>query len=332
MQLEPLLAVHPVSRSPRECYRAALQGQAGQSAQSGQHAAFTAHAADGTASANASNPYIHSFFMFASSIEGAPLGRAPPIGAAEGGRDSAVRLLHASDSRYDGGMRILSVVLVLGLVTAAVAQEAPAQQPYPIVDGATATPPPPPAPPPPPTLTAPTLSVHARPPASAVSRWKGARTLYVFGGVVGLLSTGLSLASSIYVLATGYPPDADDFVHPAKPSDPGPVMAYVGSGASALGFAMSAGGLGWQHRILDDLGADPGRGYFISGTVIGLLGIVAVGAGYFIGLTDYLSPHDQSIAALATSLGGSALCTTGSALFAKDSSRLKKTWKMLTTF
>jgi hypothetical protein len=225
-------------------------------------------------------------------------------------------------------MRLLSVMLVLGLVVDAGAQEAPppSPQPDPIVEA-----------PPPPTamMAAPAGSLHAGPPVvprELASKWHGARVLYVFGGVTGLLSTGLSLSSAIYVLATGYPPSASDFVHPAKPSDVGPVLAYVGSGASALGFVMSAGGLGWQHRILGKLGADPGRGMFIGGSVVGILGLVAVGAGYFLGFTDYLNPHDQSIAVLATSLGGSALCTTGSVLFAKDSSRMKKVWKSLTTF
>jgi hypothetical protein len=165
-----------------------------------------------------------------------------------------------------------------------------------------------------------------------VSRWHGARALQVTGGVIGLLSTGLSLSSTIYVVATGYPPKADDFLHPAKPTDTGPILAYVASATSVLGFGLSAGGLGWQHHILDELGADTGRGVYVGGTVLGILGTVATASGYFLAFTDYLNPHDQSISLLVTTLTGAALCTTASLMYAVDSSRMKRAWRNLSSF
>jgi hypothetical protein len=117
-----------------------------------------------------------------------------------------------------------------------------------------------------------------------------------------------------------------------KPTDTAQILSYVASSASALGFALSAGGLAWRHRILDELGADSGRGVFVGGTVVGVLGLGSIATGYFFGLTHYLEPHDQSIAVLATSLGGSALCIIGSIMYAADASRLNKVWKSLTTF
>ncbi|HEY7956754.1 MAG TPA: hypothetical protein VII38_15730 [Polyangia bacterium] len=224
-------------------------------------------------------------------------------------------------------MRALSFVVVLGFAFSAAAQE-PAPSPQPSVP-VQASPTPTPLP------DTPTLTLHSPRPVitpQMASRWRGARTLYIFGDLIGLAGTGLSLSSAIYVFATGYPPSADDFVHPAKASDTGPVLAEVGAAASAVGFAMSAGGLGWQHHLLDELGADRGRGLFIGGTAVGVIGLVAVAASYFFGFTNYLNPHDRTVAALSTSLGGAALCATGSLLYSVDSSRVKQVWRDLTSF
>jgi hypothetical protein len=35
---------------------------------------------------------------------------------------------------------------------------------------------------------------------------------------------------------------------------------------------------------------------------------------------------------LATSIGGTTLCTVGSLLYASDSARMKRAWELLTTF
>jgi hypothetical protein len=210
-------------------------------------------------------------------------------------------------------MRLGFVALVVVAVTSV---NAAAQEARPLVE------------PPPPTLhaTGPTVT-----PAIA-ARWHHARVLEGFGTAFGLIGTALSISSAIYVVATDYPPSANDFLHPAKPTDTGQVLAYAASSTSALGFSLSAGGLAWQHRILDEVGIDTGRGLFVGGTVIGILGLVGVGAGYFFGLTNYLNPHDQSIAVLTTSLGGALFCTVGSLLYGMDSSRMKRQWQSITTF
>lgn len=202
----------------------------------------------------------------------------------------------------------------------------PPPTPSPPVVPPPAAPPPLTLPPPPPSLT------MTRPPVppTTISRWHSARVLEGFGSAFGLIGTALSLSSAIYIIATDYPPKANDFLHPAKPTDTGQVLAYAASSTSALGFSLSAGGLSWQHHILDDLGVDPGRGLFVTGTLVGVVGLASVGLGYFFGLTSYLNPHDQSIAVLTTSLSGALLCTVGSLLYSADSSRMKRVWNGLT--
>ena len=165
-----------------------------------------------------------------------------------------------------------------------------------------------------------------------MGRWRTARTLTVLGSVFNLIGTGLSLTSVIYIAATDYPPDTNQLLAPAKPSDPGPALAYAGASASAAGFVLSAVGLGWEHRLLDSLGADPGRGAFGVGTAFGVFGFAGVGLSYFFGLTDYLNPHDQSIAILATSLTGTALCAIAGILYSIDSSHLNEAWRGVLTF
>jgi hypothetical protein len=177
-----------------------------------------------------------------------------------------------------------------------------------------------------------TTPLRAAPPQDVVRRWRGARVASVVGSILSLVGTGLSLSSASYVAVTHYPPSASELLNPAKPSDIGPALAYAGSSASAASFVLSAAGIGYQHRLLDQLGADPGRGRFAAGTTFGLVGFVSIGTGYFFGFTSYLNPHDQEVAILATSIGGAALCTIASVLYASDSSRMDKVWKSLTTF
>jgi hypothetical protein len=216
-------------------------------------------------------------------------------------------------------MRLLVAALFVVVTSVgAAAQESP---PPPVAPG-------PLAPPPPPVLHL----VGPMVPPSTVTRWHHARVLEGFGTAFGLVGTALSLTSAIYIFATDYPPSAGDFLHPASPTDTAQVLSYAASSTSAVGFSLSAGGLAWQHHILDDLGADTGRGLFVGGTVIGILGLVGVGTGYFFGLTDYLNAHDQSIAVLTTSLGGALLCTIGSLLYGMDSGRMKRQWQSITAF
>jgi hypothetical protein len=241
-------------------------------------------------------------------------------------------------------MRFFVAIMVLTPAVAAFAQEpmttpnepyaAPAQQPLPppIAPSPYAQPPPPlvaaPLPMPsaldPPTLRA-TLST------STVRRWRGARVMNGFAGAIAIISTGLSVSNSIYVAAAHYPPSVSDFSAP-KPSDPAQVLSYVSSASAAFAFGLSAGGLAIRHHILRELGADPGRGLFLSGTVVGLVGVAAIAVGYIVGFSNVGDAHDQSIAVLATSLGGSTLCNVATTIYAKDGSNLQKAWKNLTTF
>jgi hypothetical protein len=188
------------------------------------------------------------------------------------------------------------------------------------------------SPPPAPTLSLP-ATLHAAPSPDVIERWHTARVLSVMGSIMSISGTLLSLSSVIYIGATHYPPSAGDLLNTqAKPSDPGPVLAYVGASASAVGFIFNASALGYEHHLLDQLGVDTGRGLFGVGTAFGLTGFVGIGFSYFFGLTNYLNPHDQGVAILTTAIGGTALCAIASVLYAADSSRVKKAWAELTTF
>ena len=95
---------------------------------------------------------------------------------------------------------------------------------------------------------------------------------------------------------------------------------------------LSASGLGYQHHLLYELGGDVSRGVFAGGTTIGLMGFLSVGASYFFGFTNYLNPHDQGIAILATSITGTGLCLLGGLLYTIDAGRMKRAWDRLGTF
>jgi len=221
-------------------------------------------------------------------------------------------------------MRALAAMLAVALAFDAAAQERTATTPP--------LPPPAPSVTIPPPVVLPPLPLRIRPAAEEIGRWQRARILEAVGTLLSIAGTGLSLASVIYIAAAHYPASSNDLLNPPAPSDTGPVLAYVGASTSAVGFVLQANGLGWQHRVLDRLGVDPGRGMFAVGTTIGLLGFTSVGASYFFGLTSHLDPHDQQVAVLATSIGGAALCAIAGLFYAIDSSRNKKVWKALATF
>jgi hypothetical protein len=180
------------------------------------------------------------------------------------------------------------------------------------------------------------------------SRWNTARYLYGAGGIIGLLGNALTISSIAVEAATGYPCDPNDLVHqlnpkdtcnkngtnyhPPGPTDTVPLLGYMGSSASALGFVIAAAGLGYQHSLLRQMNADIDRGVFHGGTALGVFGFAATGLGYFFGLTNYLNPHDQGIAIFSTTVIGTALCTLGTLLYTVDASRTKKAWLRLPTF
>jgi len=221
-------------------------------------------------------------------------------------------------------MRAVAMLLVLGTLADALAQEVPTPPPLPpspTVAQPLAMPLPPPQPP-----------LQLTVPEPMMRAWHGARVMSGFGDAFGIIGTGLSLGALIYIAATSYPPSVGDFTAPPKLSDPVQVISLVASTMSAVGFSLAAGSLSWRHHILDALDADTGRGLFVAGTVIGLGGLVGVGASYFFGLTDYLNPHDRTIAVIATSLGGATLCTIGTILYSRDAAKLNRAWERLTTF
>jgi hypothetical protein len=222
-------------------------------------------------------------------------------------------------------MRLFAAAWVLIGVGVAAAQESAA--PAPVL----AAPLPPPSPDLPP--ADPTALRAAPPPIPRTYRrqWTGARVMSGFANTIGLISTGLSISNAIYVAAAHYPPSVSDFSQP-KPSDPAQALSFVSSGSSAFAFALAAGGLGWRHHILQKLDADPGRGLFIAGTVVGLVGIASIIASYVVGFANVGNAHDQSIAVLVTSLGGSTISNVGVAMYARDASTVQKAWKALTTF
>jgi hypothetical protein len=180
------------------------------------------------------------------------------------------------------------------------------------------------------------------------SKWRNARNVYTAGGVISLLGTGLTISSVIVVAATGYPCDPEDPIHklnpmstcnamsatydPPKPTDAAPLLSYLGASTSAFGFILSASGLGWQHSILRDLGGDVPRGTFYGGTVLGVLGFLGVGVGYLLAFTDFVNPHDQGVAILATTVTSAGLSALSSLLYMIDAGRTKKAWLKLQSF
>jgi hypothetical protein len=199
------------------------------------------------------------------------------------------------------------------------------------------------------TLTPPSLTpnrVVVSPQMQA--RWHNARVLYGLGSVTGLIGSGLTISSVLVTVITGYPCNPNDPIHminpndqcnqkgmmytPPKPTDAVPLLGYMGASISALGFVFSAAGLGQQHHLLRELGADIPRGPFYAGNVLGMMGWTSVGLGYFFGFTSYLNPHDQGVAILACTVTSAAFSALGNLLFAIDASRTKKAWLHLGTF
>lgn len=187
-----------------------------------------------------------------------------------------------------------------------------------------------------PQLTTPSVSKVSQ---TDVERWQHARRASAVGSVIGLIGGVLSLSSAALVAVTDYPCDSLDPNQncsngkPApKPTDPAPLLAYLGSSTSALGFIISAAALGYQHSLLAEHGADIGRGVFGVGTTFGVLGNAAVGLGYMFGATNFLNPHDKGMAVISSSLTGAGLCLLGSLLYTIDSARMKSAWNRIGTF
>jgi hypothetical protein len=185
---------------------------------------------------------------------------------------------------------------------------------------------------PPPMAANDPMMVRMQQAQSARGQWRGARVMNGFAGVIGLVSTGLSLSGTIYVLAAHYPPSVSDLTKMPSPSDPAQALSYVSSASAAFAFGLAAGSLGWRHHILRTLDADPGRGLFWGGTITGLVGVASIAASFIVGFSNIGNAHDQSIAVLVTSLGGSMVSNIGTAMLASDATHVQKAWKNLNTF
>lgn len=159
----------------------------------------------------------------------------------------------------------------------------------------------------------------------ALRRFRTGRALYGVGTALGLVGSGLTVASIIVTAVYGL-----DSSSGQSTAIIGPSLAYAGSGATGVGFVFSATGLGLQHNALDLVGRDPGRGMYAAGTVFGILGLCGIGTSYFFGLTNVVD-HSTEIA-FATSIAASAFLTIGGLLYFSDINRLAAAYHRLTTF
>lgn len=159
----------------------------------------------------------------------------------------------------------------------------------------------------------------------ALRRFRTGRALYGVGTALGLVGSGLTVASIIVTAVYGL--DASSGQSTALI---GPSLAYAGSGATGAGFIFGATGLGLQHSALDLVGRDPGRGMYAAGTLFGILGLCGIGTSYFFGLTHVVD-HSTEIA-FGTSIAASAFLTIGGLLYFSDINRLAAAYRRLTTF
>jgi len=228
------------------------------------------------------------------------------------------------------------------MVLAGTAATAQAQLPP-----AEAMPPPPPAPtasgdpdagyavPPPPVMVAPAMDPSAPPQLMLptvpppnplmVHRFRTGRALYGVGTAIGLVGSGLTLASIFVTSVYGLEQTPGDGLTLLGPS-----LAYAGSGATGVGFILAISGVGLEHSALRLVGQDPGRSLYATGTLFGLLGLCGIGTSYYFGLAN---PVNNSTAiAFGTSIAATALLTVGGLLFFADATRLGTVYRRLTTF
>lgn len=159
----------------------------------------------------------------------------------------------------------------------------------------------------------------------ALQRFRTGRALYGVGTALGLVGSGLTVASIIVTAVYGL-----DTSSGQSTAIIGPSLAYAGSGATGAGFIFSATGLGLQHNALDLVGRDPGRGMYAAGTLFGILGLAGIGTSYFFELT-HIVDHSTEIA-FGTTIAASAFLTIGGLLYFSDVNRLAAAYRRLTTF
>lgn len=204
----------------------------------------------------------------------------------------------------------------------AAAQEAPAPAPESQPMGMAApTPEAPTSPPPPPVSYSPPPPQSVGLPDATASRFRTGRVLYGVGTAVGLIGSGLTVASivltGVYGIGQG-------------PGQYGPALAYAGSGASGVAVLFSATGLGLQHSALSSVGADTGRGLYAVGTLFGILGLAGVGSSYYFGLARPV--ENSETIAFGISVAATALLGIGGILYFVDENRMVRVFRRLTTF
>ena len=225
---------------------------------------------------------------------------------------------------------LLPAVSLLSLISLSAApawgQEAPVAGPDPAPPAVTVPVPvaPDPAPalaPPPPSIYPPPPPATSALPEAVVSRFRTGRVLYGVGTAVGLIGSGLTVASivltSVYGIGSG-------------PGQYGPALAYAGSGSSGAAVLFTAVGLGLQHSALSNVGADTGKGLYATGTLFGILGLAGVGSSYYFGLAKPV--ENSETIAFGISIAATVLLSVGGILYFADENRMVRAYRRLTTF
>lgn len=152
-------------------------------------------------------------------------------------------------------------------------------------------------------------------------RFKAGRVLYGVGTGLGMVGAGLTVSSIVVGSALGLEGTSGQVA---------PILAYTGTGMTGGAFILSATGLGLQHSALMSRQADPGRGLFATGTVLGTLGLFGVGASYFLSATQLFDAATPT--AFGVSLGATALMTLGGLFYFADARRLGQAYRRITSF
>lgn len=158
-------------------------------------------------------------------------------------------------------------------------------------------------------------------PEDVVSRFKAGRVLYGLGTATGLIGGGLTLASIGVAFAYGTSGEHGDISRG---------LAYAGSASSGVAVIFGAIGLGMQHSALARVGHDTGRGLYGAGTFLGILGLGAMGASYYIDIAKPVENPEK--VAFAVSVVASTLLITGGILYFADERRMYRIYRRLMTF
>lgn len=208
------------------------------------------------------------------------------------------------------------------------AQEAPPPEAVPALSAPLTGPVPPPPAAPPPAPAQPVLDPVPPPPlpppalpADVIGRFKAGRVLYGLGTATGLIGGGLTVASVGLAIAYGTSGEKGDISRG---------FAYAGSASSGVSVIFGAIGLGMQHSALRSVGHDTGRGLYGVGTFLGVLGLGAIGASYYIDLAKPVENPEK--VAFAVSVAATTLLITGGILYFADERRMYRVYRRLMTF